>query len=134
MAIASAGFFPFGNDMTASGEAIKVSLEHAGRMLPAATDTHWRVHEDNNTFHCPKIPWNRSRKKGELCCHPMMEVTGSSNGMAKKPKLTPLKHCQEKETPALVDIAREHFTTHNGETLIQCQIDGTVRIKMKGSF
>lgn len=123
LCIASSGVLPTNNNIEQGGAAAKVSLERAGRMMPAQKDSCRQVHKPDGAFHYPGLQDNLSRKKGELCFEPM-EITGSTEGTAKKPKCSLLKFHKETEMPRLEQIAQQIETETMKKCVIRCQIDG----------
>ena len=79
-------FFPHNNDMTQGGISKIVSLVRVGKMVKAAKDSYKRVYKADGSYHCPKIPVNKLRSKGEEYFQ-SCEITGSAEGNEKTPKI-----------------------------------------------
>ena len=104
MAVAVSGFIPTGGDITAGGHAVKIAFERVGRMAPAVRDSFRRVYsEDGKSF---TYTGDRLREKGQLYWK-NLEITGSSEGTATKPKFSLLALHRDNIIPAMEKLAAE---------------------------
>jgi hypothetical protein len=119
--VASTGFLPVGNDVTAGGEATLVGLQRAGRMVPAERDTYARVYapDGSGSYTYPKRLANRLREKGKEYFQGM-EITGSSTGTKKNPKY-PLTEFFADEMERL-DVLAQQIAARNGGEARCCSI------------
>ena len=112
------------NDITKGGTAVPVSLVRVGRMVEATKNTYKREYKDDGSYHYPKIPENILRVEGEKYFKPC-ELTGSSEGTAKKPKISLLMVYQEKIIPDLEEkIMRKYNNNGTRKVVIVKQEDG----------
>ena len=87
MYVAMTGYQLNGNDITKGGREFPISVARVGRRVKATKDSYKRVYKDNGTYHYPKIAGNKLRSKGEYYFK-SCEITGSSEGTEKDPKLS----------------------------------------------
>ena len=89
-----------GNDITCGGTAVPIALVRVGKMVTAKKDTYKRVYNQDGSYTYPKLEQNLLRHEGteyfQSC-----ELTGSSEGTDKKPKVSLLKAYQDVIVPAL---------------------------------
>ena len=78
------------NDVTKGGRAIPVGCIRMGKMVKAARDSYRRQYKGDGTFHYPNIAGNLLQKKGEEYFS-AVELTGSSEGIQKLPKMSLLQ-------------------------------------------
>lgn len=123
MVIASSAYLTFRNDMTAGGEAFKLSLERVGAKLPAAKDSHKRVTHPYGSHGYPAIPENLLRRKGVLYFK-NLELTGSSNGTAQSPKYSLLSFFKDKEIPKLDELCNQLEEQLGCRVIVRYQLDG----------
>lgn len=123
MIAASTAFAPFGNDMERGGVAYKISFERIGRLVAAIKDTFRRIYKQDGSFHYPPIPANLLRRKGAEYFR-SMEITGSNEGTAKKPKYSLLRFFLEVEIPKLEELAARIESTTGKRAVIRYQLDG----------
>lgn len=96
------------NDITKGGLAIPIACIRVGKMVPAQKDLYKRVYKPDGTYHYPCLAENILRKKGQLYFQPL-ELTGASEGTAKKPKISLLKINEDETIPALERKVVERF-------------------------
>jgi hypothetical protein len=123
MIAASTAFAPFDNDMERGGVAYKISFERIGRLVAAIKDTFRRVYKQDGSFHYPPILANLLRRKGEEYFR-SMEITGSNEGTAKKPKYSLLRFFLDVEIPKLEELAARIESTTGKRAIIRYQLDG----------
>ena len=104
------------NDITKGGDPIQVDCVRIGKMLPAKRDSYKRVYRDDGTYHHPHLPENKLRSKGQEY-FTNLDLTGSSEGTEKNPKVSLLKMYKERVIAA---IEREIIEKYNE--------NGTVRV------
>jgi len=123
MVICSEHFAPFGDDMTKGGMAGKVSATRVGHMVKAQKDSHRRVHKEDGSFACPKVPENLMRRKGEEYFEPL-EICGGTSSRSGKAKFSLLDWFLEAELPRLDDVAAELETKLGKKIVMHHQMDG----------
>ena len=101
------------NDITKGGVAVPIAMVRVGKMVQATKDSYKRVYKSDGTYHYPKIDSNRLRKQGKFYFK-SMELTGSSEGTNKKPKISLLKVYQDEIIPSIERKVVERFS--NGGT------------------
>ena len=113
MYVVVTAFVPYDNDFTKGGRVIPVACIRAGKMVEAAKDSYKRVYKDDGSYHYPPIPENLVRRRGEEYFK-NLDITGSSEGTAQKPKCSLLKMYKDEIIPALeekvVDTLSENGT------------------------
>ena len=97
------------NDITKGGRAIPVSCIRVGRMVKAKKDSYRRIYKSNGKFHYPKVAENLLRKKGEEYFQ-AVELTGSSEGTEKRPKMSLLKQYENIIVPDLEEKMVKRFS------------------------
>ena len=141
MYIVATAFVLNANDITAGGKAIPIACVRVGKKVKAKKDSYKRVYNDDGTFSYPKLDANLIRRKGQMYFK-SFELTGSSKGTTKQPKISLLKVYQEKVIPAIEEKVVERFS-QNGQrkVIIVKQEDGaglhtdsTYLRKMKREF
>ena len=132
MFVVCTAFVPLNNDITAGGTAVPISCTRVGRMLPAKRDAFKRVYdEDECKISYPKDPANQTRVKGESYWT-QMELTGSSEGTDKNPKVSLLKIYKEEIIPEFERKLVERFGDNgNVRVVIVRQEDGAGPHKCK---
>ena len=124
MYIVVTGFVLRNNDITAGGTAVPVSCVRVGKMVTCTKDSYKRVYKDDGTFHYPRIPANMLRKEGEQYFK-SLELTGSSEGTAKKPKISLLKVYKEIIIPDIEEkLVRPYSEGGTRRVIIVKQEDG----------
>ena len=112
------------NDITKGGRAVPISCIRVGKMVKAARDSYRRVYKGDGTFHYPKISVNLLRKKGEEYFQ-AVELTGSSEGTDKLPKMSLLKAYRDTIVPDLERKVVERFSENGSKKVcIVMQEDG----------
>ena len=112
------------NDIRMGGTAVPVSMIRVGKMVCAAKDTYKRVYKPNGKFHYPKIAANKLRTKGQFYFK-ALELTGSSEGTDKCPKVSLLKCYKEQIIPDMERKIKERFSNGGSrEVIILKQEDG----------
>ena len=106
-----------GNDIRQGGIAVPIAMIRVGAMVAAKKDTFKRVYRPDGTFHYPKIESNRLRKKGEMYFKGM-ELTGSSEGTEKKPKISLLNEYKTKIIPAIEEKVVARFNNGGERNVI----------------
>ena len=81
------------------------------------------VHKDKCEYHYPQIPENQLREKGEIYFH-LVELTGSLDSSAKKPKLSLITTYSQFIFPDMDKVAREHSNGGSVKVVIVKQMDG----------
>ena len=105
------------NDITKGGIAVPIACIRVGRMVKAKKDSYRRVYREDGTYHYPQIETNILRRKGEEYFKGV-ELTGSSNGTEKDPKMSLLEQYQEVIMPALREKVVNKY--NNGGTRKVC--------------
>ena len=88
------------NDITAGSKAIPIACVRCGRMVKASKNSFKRVYRDDGTHHYPERDENLLRRAGEYYFKGL-NLTGSSEGTKKDPKISLLKVYKEEIIPAL---------------------------------
>ena len=114
------------NDITKGGRAIPVSCIRVGRMVKAQKDSYRRVYKGNGTFHYPKITENILRRKG-VEYFSAVELTGSSEGTEKAPKMSLLKQYEDQIVPDLERKVVERLSENGKKSVcgVSRRWDGT---------
>ena len=86
-------------------------------MIKEPKDSCKRVCRDDDTFHHPNIASNILRRKGEGCFK-CAELTGSSFGSDKSPKLSLLHEHQTKVIPQLREKIAQKFSNNNARKVV----------------
>ena len=123
MYIVCTAFVLNGSDITAGGKAIPIACIRVGKKVKAKKDSYKRVYNDDGTFSYPKIDENQIRKKGDMYFK-SFELTGSSEGTEKSPKISLLKEYQDKIIPALEEKVVQRFGQNGRKVIIIKQEDG----------
>ena len=105
------------NDIRQGGVAVPISMIRVGAMVQASKDTYKRVYKPGGSYHYPKIDSNRLRTKGEMYFK-SMELTGSSEGTEKYPKMSLLKEYKEKIIPSIERNVVEKFNNSGQRKVI----------------
>jgi hypothetical protein len=124
LVICSAAFEPTDNDIEKGGISHKVSFVRVGRQGTAKQDSYKRVYTMDGGYHYPKLPENQKQKVGDQVWQ-HLEITGSSEGMAKSPKYSLLKNFYtDIEIPKLKELARQREAATGKRIRFAYQIDG----------
>ena len=86
MFIVVTAFVLHNNDITHGGIVVPIACVPVGKMVEAAKDSYKRVYVEGKAKY-PQWPENLLRKQGQMYFKPC-ELTGSSEGTAKKPKMS----------------------------------------------
>ncbi len=141
MYIVVTAYVPFNNDITKGGIAVPVACIRAGRMIRAQKNTYKRVYAADGTYTMPAIPENQLRHEGQYYFK-SLEVTGSTLGTEKNPKVSLLHVYREEIIPAIEEKIVRRFS--NNGTRKVCIVrqedgagphnDGTYQYQMKEEF
>jgi hypothetical protein len=121
LVIASTAFVPSNNNIEEGGEAFRVGLQRAGRMVAAERDTYKRVYADDGSYTYPKRLDNRLREKGKEYFQGM-EITGSYKGTVKRPKY-PLTEYFAEEIDRL-EVLAQRLGAGGKRVVVRYQMDG----------
>ena len=117
MYVVCTAFIPHkNNDLTKEGKTVPIACIRCGDLFEAEKDSFTRVYQEDGTFKYPRIDENQKRVKGKLYFKPM-DLTGSSEGTAKKPKCSLLKFYQDQIIPALEEKVVQQLS-ENGKVKV----------------
>ena len=100
MYVVVTAFVPIDNDITKGGKTIPIACVRVGRNVFAQKDSYKRVYRDDGTYHYPPLPQNRLQKRGDIVFK-NLDITGSNEGTADKPKCSLLKIYKDEILPAI---------------------------------
>ena len=106
-----------GNDIRRGGIAVPISMVRVGKMMQATKDSYKRVYKPDGSYHYPQNPENRLREKGEWYFK-SLELTGSSEGTSKKPKISLLKTYKDIIIPDIERKVVERFSNNGTRKVI----------------
>lgn len=141
MYIVATAYVLHDNNIGHGGTAVPLACVRVGKMVKAQKDTYKRVYAEDGTFTYPKIAENQLRHEGREYFEGF-ELTGSSEGTEKKPKISLLKIYKEEIIPALEEkVVRRFNENGNRQVVIVKQednaglhTDGTYLAEMRNEF